>query len=475
MLKRAISAPFGFQHVTHTYHEQVRGLERASRNELISEFSAIRAGQRADSHLRGIRAQSLVTESAPAAPDTAEAPAEALAANTNGASPTTAASAQPPLSPNGSITPSNVRCSRVVENFSRPVSRASSSPIAPPKRISSLNAFTPLLAVSENGPRTGANVPGPGTGTHTRPTTRPVLPPPSPQARSHASGPDVKAGAVGHAISTADDSARHLKASPLPMPPVDLEDVPEDDEEGVVPGDSRMSPVAPNNRSHRSGQAWSVPSSPSADPPNGLVSANLAGVLRQTTSFDEGRTQRSSANCLPGCPDTPSRKSSRDTSRFSIGLKPMCETQHWEDDVDYCYEHAAEAESDFDWDHQVANFPIGLMPSVADSSNPAEPSLGPLQQLVGLRKHDSQEGSILSVASSIADISASTNSIGSLPELEHSVNSSRESIDWELCQAGKRHTKPSRLSQPMSPTKSVKARQGLGLSYSLFPSSPRIP
>jgi hypothetical protein len=53
---------------------------------------------------------------------------------------------------------------------------------------------------------------------------------------------------VGHAISTTDDSARHLKASPLPMLPEDLDDVPEDEEEAFVPCETRMSP---GGRGHR--------------------------------------------------------------------------------------------------------------------------------------------------------------------------------------------------------------------------------
>jgi hypothetical protein len=469
ILKRAISAPFNFKHVTHTYQEQVRGLERASRNELISEFSAIRAGQRADPQLRGIKAESLLTPAAPLSPDKREAHSETPETKANGAPP----AAQPPVSPKGSSMTSSARSSRAVENFSRPVSRISQSPISPPKRISSLNAcVAPVrlardaLSASDN-TNDGASYP--------RRIPRPaIINPASSPVVFNIPSQDMDVVAVGHAISTADDSARPLKALPLPTPPVDLEDVPED-EEDLVPGETGASAVTNDTKSLPLRHAQSFPSRRPDDGHTGLVTAHPAHRQRHTTSLDEAFTQLS----LKGGPgsglEPPSQPTCRDTNRFSIGLKPMCETQHWEDDVDYCYEHAAEAESYFDWDQPVANLAVGLEPAVFDATDPVDHSLSQLQQLTGLRKHDSQESSILSIASSIVDISASTHSIGSLPELDYSVNSSRESMDLETSPQTKRHSRRARRSQRSSPSKIVKPRQGLGLPYSLFPSPPRTP
>jgi hypothetical protein len=261
------------------------------------------------------------------------------------------------------------------------------------------------------------------------------------------------------------------------MLPVDLDDVPED-EEGFVHSESRTSPVECANRLPPLRHVQSFPSIRHEAIQNDLVMAKTSDVQRHTTSLDEGHIKLGLDDDTSNWSDPPNHQPYRETKRFSIGLKPMCETQHWEEDVDYCYEHAAEAECDFDWDQQAANLPVGLLPSVFHSSGPAEQSLSHLQKLAGLRKHDSQESSVLSIASSIADISALTNSVASLPELDYSVNSSRESMDWEISQGNKRHSKPARRSQPTSPAKSVKPRQGLGLSYSLFPSAtppPRTP
>jgi hypothetical protein len=284
-------------------------------------------------------------------------------------------------------------------------------------------------------------------------------------------GEDTDVVAFGHAISTADDSARLLKASPLPMPPVDLEDVPED-EECFVHCETDASAVTNVTKSLPLRHAQSFPSSRRDDVRNGLETANLANLQRHTTSLDEGHVQLGLKDGPSSVPESPNQQTGRDTKRFSIGLKPMCEMQHWEDDVDYCYEHAAEAESYFEWDQPVAKYPVGLQPSVFDSPDPVEDSLSQLQQLAGRRKHDSQESSVLSIASSIADISAS---IGSLPELDYSINSSRESMDWETCPKTKRHSRLARRSPKSSPTKGVEPRQGLGLPYSLFPSPPRTP
>ena len=271
---------------------------------------------------------------------------------------------------------------------------------------------------------------------------------------------------VGQAISTADDSARHLKSSPLPMLPADLDDVPED-EEGFVHCESRVGHIGRGNRLQPLRHVQSFPSSRHGPIHTDRLTTASIDTQRHTTSLNEGRTQLALDDHPGKWPDSHKHQPCRDTKRFSIGLKPMCDKQDWEQDVDYCYEHAAEAESDFNWDEQAANFPVGLMPSVFDPCDTVEQSISQLQQLAGLglhdQKHDSQESSVLSVAASIVDISRSTNSVGSLPELDYSTNSSRESMDWEVCHGRKRNSKPTRPCQPPSPAKSPKTHQGLGL------------
>ena len=346
------------------------------------------------------------------------------------------------------------------------MSRMSFSPISPPKRISSLNACCPVVAVSGDGRDANDRV---HIGrTHSRRTSRPAIP-----LLVGFNVPDQESDiVVGHAISTADDSARHLKASPLPMLPEDLDDVPED-EEAFVPFETRMSPGGRGHRVMPLRHVQSFPSSQLDANQNDRLPAKSSDTLRRSISLEEGHTQQAFEGCSSNSPDPPKHTPCRDTKRFSIGLKPMRETQDWEQDVDYCYEHAAEAESDFNWDQQVADAPERLLPF--DSCHASEQVLNQLNQLAGLglhdRKHDSQESSVLSLASSIVDISRSTNSVSSLPELEYSANSSRESIDLGTCHGGKQSSKPTQRSQPTSPSKDLKTRPALGLSYSLFPSN----
>ena len=349
------------------------------------------------------------------------------------------------------------------------MSRMSFSPISPPKRISSLNACGPAVAVSEDGHDMNDRV---RVGrTHSRRTSRAAL-----NCAPLLVGfniPDQDGDiVVGHAISTTDDSARHLKASPLPMLPEDLDVVPED-EEGVVHCETEMSPGRRGDRVMPLRQVQSFPSSRQDANQNDRLPAKSSDTLRHSVSLEEGHIQEAFDGYSINWPEPPKRTPGHDTKRFSIGLKPMCETQDWEQDVDYCYEHAAEAESEFNWDQQVADAPESLLPF--NSHEASEQVLNQLNQLAGLslhdRKHDSQESSVLSLASSIVDISRSTHSVSSLPELEYSVNSSRESMDLGTCHGGKRSSKRTRRSHSTSPSKDLKSRPALGLSYSLFPSN----
>ena len=60
-----ISEPFNFHHVTHTRPHHVQKLESADPNDLVSEFSALRASQASQPELRGIKAQDLKREDLP--------------------------------------------------------------------------------------------------------------------------------------------------------------------------------------------------------------------------------------------------------------------------------------------------------------------------------------------------------------------------------------------------------------------------
>ena len=57
-----ISEPFNFQHITHTSPHQVQKLERANPDDLVSEFSALRASQVSQPELKGIKTKDIQRE-----------------------------------------------------------------------------------------------------------------------------------------------------------------------------------------------------------------------------------------------------------------------------------------------------------------------------------------------------------------------------------------------------------------------------
>ena len=64
-LRYNISEPFNFQHITHTRPHHVPKLEEADPNELVSEFSALRASQASRPELKGIKAKDIRREGSP--------------------------------------------------------------------------------------------------------------------------------------------------------------------------------------------------------------------------------------------------------------------------------------------------------------------------------------------------------------------------------------------------------------------------
>ena len=451
VIKRCISEPFDFRHVTHTQRKQIQGLERVSNNQLVSEFNALRAGQRPKSELQGIKAKNLSRESAAGDSENTQPPYSTAQKHLTEACPSgqsqltspaeeTHTSSSPshandkplpetpslknddcdseipaeenveqylPVTTGGRSEKTIELHSRPsVENFSRPVSRTSMT--NPPKRLSSLNAVQ----------LTGQLHDYPGTSTCSVRTSL---------ARSRQNSD------VGHAISTDDDTARHLKTSPLPITPLNgLHAVMEDQEEIARP----------------------------------------KCYARRSTRTDISAPFVHSARI---------RRALSKKNKFPIGLEPI-RVDDWENDVDFCYEQAAEADSNFNWHpHNTTLQPESEGDLLLVNAAAEQQSLNPVSLPLGKHhhpersshdtKHSSQESSILSLASSIADISRSSNSISSLPELDYSFNSSRESMDWEAERQPARECSRPKTAHSSSPAKSPRRHIPRKSSYSLFPAA----
>ena len=154
---------------------------------------------------------------------------------------------------------------------------------------------------------------------------------------------DFDFSALPHAVTTPDDTAFPLTPTKLRAPGAELPDVPEEDE--------RISVV------------YSPPSTPRS-------------VLRHAISFPSTRSNSQRWSCSPRkasardsnpVPPSMNKIGQNETMLPLVGeafddipvrplfsrrvsFKPQGFDTCWEDDIDYCYDHAAEADCDFDWD-----------------------------------------------------------------------------------------------------------------------------
>jgi hypothetical protein len=227
-LKRTISEPYDFQHVTHTDRVFLKSMERVPKTELIGEFSALRFGQASKPQLRGIRAEALPPQKPNDSPPTSPV-TDSDTEIDSGLPETPPRPAPPPKDEAQPLSPAQrIRMSRSIDSFSRPSTSSSVSMITPPRRYSSRRALQPSLT----------------SPLHTLGAYVHVAPHPEHTYAANSAG-DLCKNCISvdivddkplpglppiHAITTNDDSARQLRTAPLPRAPVNLADVPEEDE-----------------------------------------------------------------------------------------------------------------------------------------------------------------------------------------------------------------------------------------------------
>ena len=344
MLKHSISEPYNFQHLTHTRTQQVKNLKNISHNELVTEFSAIRASQAPRRELKGIQADDLaprnssISSSSPAM-SIFDSPATSVPQ-----SPTRIRGQSNDLFTTNDNT--SIRNSASVDSFTRVSSRSFSSPtppISPPPRTSS------RLALQRHvNPRSFSRELSEDSLTSTiiqRPPLDHTTPPLSPKFVSdmEAVMDNSSLGIIAQAVTTPDDTACPLQPYPL-CSSAALADVPEE-EEGF-PWDRRPSSKnRPSTSSSAIRHAKSFPATErsiksSASPIYNLLPSGKLSHSKKSTSSDPTLPLSSSET-----EDIPRR--SRISQKFSIVSKNI--EGSWEDDIDYCYEHAAEADCAFDW------------------------------------------------------------------------------------------------------------------------------
>ncbi|KAL1959030.1 hypothetical protein VTO42DRAFT_3271 [Malbranchea cinnamomea] len=344
LLKSSISDPFNFQHVTHTNPSQLPPLEHTHPHDLATEFSILRAAQRPQTELKGIRAESIHYRE-PASEDTASVLAPDSQSLFTRSPPT---SPKFPTSPDRFHTGLSPRATRSVENFSRPGSRArkpSYPSISPPPRGSS--KFSNASEIPQPTTQTvdallGLHSPTEFPG-HTHSRTE-YEPPRSPGPLAAPFSYDV-----GHAVTTDDGTARSLR-SPHSRTP-DLADVPEEDE--ISPW--RMSPVhkSPPPKFATTVGFGGSSGRPQCNTPQKNVGAFL-DVPRVSEELQSPTLPPKQAG-LRNPPST-SRKEQEPKTQHLTESSGLAE-ESWEEYIDYCYEHAAESTTNFDWQRSSVDEP----------------------------------------------------------------------------------------------------------------------
>jgi hypothetical protein len=151
-----------------------------------------------------------------------------------------------------------------------------------------------------------------------------------------------------HAVSTPDESAWPLKpviAQPLESPRLELDLVPEEEESHIT---SRTSGSAASWKSSRELRfSQSVPQfRPPFEGPNTFDFG--------TAAISELPESESLVTIVPDDAIAPEDDESPGRRLSMIWPKPS-HRDSWEDDIDYCYEHEAEADCEYDWDRASAN------------------------------------------------------------------------------------------------------------------------
>jgi len=333
-----ISEPFNFQHLTHTTPQHVERIQRTNHEDLVSEFSAIRAAQAPRRELRGIKAMDIqqgIYFSKASASDTSSQPQTGYSTSTPG-SPAHERSRIGSHSNEASVPARNLTNKRSKENFSQPspsYHTAQSSPTSPPPRSSSRNKVPDFFTFHQESPTCG---------------------PFEPDISIEESEPFEyfpaawKNGAydssLPHAVTTPDDTAHSIRPPPFSLIRTELAGVPEEDEISEGKRSSLTTSIVRSATPPSIRHAKSFPSTKSS-------LARWSGAPPHPAGEDNEQLPRqlTKSVCLlePDMEEYKEEVPVRPRTSRRISLR---KEESWEDVIDYCYEHQAEADCNFDWE-----------------------------------------------------------------------------------------------------------------------------
>ncbi|KAK7751323.1 hypothetical protein SLS62_006729 [Diatrype stigma] len=320
--KVQISEPYNFQHLTHTLKDNLPNLERTTRMDLVSEFSCIRAGQKPHGSLKGIQADDIQYQRLSSELYIEGFEPELDQAQLQQDLPNTHASYRDSFLPR--IRPISSLEDTLLAPFTPPAgsgpalaSAPTPAPAAPRvsgRKTTRLDNFELLPSAD---PDRLAPVPGPPrrqSEPHIHMTSR------------HTESPDPSCG-----VTALDDAAWPLSANAM----ASLPELPEEEEAHAT---AREPPSRPTHKRTSLRGSVSVPAlhqfSMSQSPPAQVTSQRAPSDASDTLGeFDLVTIQQ------------PRQASVANEQMFGESL---CD--NWEDDIDYCYDHAAEADCDFAWE-----------------------------------------------------------------------------------------------------------------------------
>ncbi|KAL0931636.1 pak-box p21-rho-binding protein [Colletotrichum truncatum] len=354
--KLQISGPYNFQHVTHTRRDHLPDLQRGSRAELVTEFSAIRASQRPTTgSLRGIDVEDLHFSNFSSEALNMPPPENAFTNETHAElflnrPPVLARQVVPTSAPRRSIMhtrsqeqlrsspprPAPPRPPRSPIDEEAIIAAIPTRPMPPPRTSSRISLQQGGLSTIEDidpleRPQTSGSFHHPDSFHESMNGPQETI-----LELPHAADLNLYADPrFSHAITTPDDAAWPLTASTNFSYEMALPDVPEEEEAYPMGRHSRASLVS--TRSSLRG-SQSVP------------------ALRHLAQAHEDEPQRPPS----GASDT---LGSFDMLTVQTALRAALEEDEdeeevtggfhrasWEDDIDYCYEHEVEANCDYAWE-----------------------------------------------------------------------------------------------------------------------------
>ncbi|KAI0883433.1 uncharacterized protein GGS22DRAFT_180551 [Annulohypoxylon maeteangense] len=356
--KLQISGPYNFQHLTHTKKDSVPQIDRTNHLELVSEFSGMRprrptnaslsGAQQAESQFTAFPSETFYHQEDPSAGlyvDGAQSRDKALPPSPPPPPPSTRYAKR-------SQSQDKIRYAPPRPPRSPPFDSGVTSPIPPPPRTSSrvsvrhgrydsltMARIAATTLAERPATTTGFRKPEPFAPTSPKEVSpkgyspKGLRPPPPPRATPMVESveEETESEMFPRAISTPDDAAWPLANSISSLP-----DVPEEEEHHALSRPSRMS-VASNHSSLR-----------------GSISVPLLRQLSMTQSH-----QRPPSNAS----DTLGLFNAQRLMRTGTGDEYFADDMdrdNWEDDIDYCYEHEAEADCDYAWERPSCDIARGV-------------------------------------------------------------------------------------------------------------------